>query len=464
MGFVIPMAVIVFCHIMIYRTVIASRRLAQSGSYDQRLHHKKETKLFKLSIVIVAAFLTAWTPYAVVSFYEAFGKPKNLNPLLSLSAALFAKSGVIWSCVIYISVMDEFRKQATAMVTCIRQKREEVVKQAGVYRNCTRTRKEMLLLKLSIAFVSAFVISWTPYTIVSFYVAYARPEHLDPLLSRSAALVAKSQVLWNPVLYIIIVDGFRRKIFDMLPCKKRNRAATTLTTIAFNNLDEYTGRNVQTLALRQENHKISTTLRKPTDLSINQNQHMKISDSSKSAENIHDIRNVSFTAEKVKENISMTDGQVKNPRVQEIATNKTENIQIVAAEASSIPYEEGTSNIPKTAKDKTVALDSAKGNLNTFESSKGTLNEHVSNNWEGISQKYDVMEVPSNITLVKGASMKSVSDRKNTNCCDPDKRLTKEIVNDHKVGILPPLKSPVNRTAIVNVITEDKDLIPIVSL
>ncbi|XP_045188392.2 visual pigment-like receptor peropsin [Mercenaria mercenaria] len=313
----------------------------------------------------------------------------------------------------------------------------KTVKQAGensfmMHRHSIQTRKEMLLLKLSIAFVSAFLISWTPYTIVSFYIAYARPDHLDPLLSRSAALVAKSQVLWNPVLYIIIVDGFRRKIFDMLPCKKRNEP-TTLATIALNNLVEYTDRNEQTSALRQKNHK------------INQNKHIN-------------------TTEKVKENISMAEGQVKNPRIQEMATSKTENIQNVATEASCIPYEEGLSNIPKTARDKTVPLDSVEGKSKTFESLKGTSNEHMPYNAEGISPY--ALKGTSNITFVKSTSMKNVREKKNNICCNPDQLITKEIRIDHKttVGSSSPLHSPVNRTAIVNLISEDTDLIPIDSL
>ena len=69
----------------------------------------------------------------------------------------------------------------------------------------------------------SFLLSWTPYTIVSFYVAYGRPETIDPLLSRSAALVAKSQVLWNPILYIGFTDSFRKCAYDIIRCRKRNR-------------------------------------------------------------------------------------------------------------------------------------------------------------------------------------------------------------------------------------------------
>ena len=60
-------------------------------------------------------------------------------------------------------------------------------------------------------FSVGFLIVWSPYVFVSYYIVLGNPRNLDPILSRSASLLAKSQVIWNTVIYVFAADDFREK-------------------------------------------------------------------------------------------------------------------------------------------------------------------------------------------------------------------------------------------------------------
>ena len=58
----------------------------------------------------------------------------------------------------------------------------------------------------------AFVISWTPYAIVSFYTVFASPHQFDTILTRTAAWFAKTEVILNPLIYALLNKSFREKL------------------------------------------------------------------------------------------------------------------------------------------------------------------------------------------------------------------------------------------------------------
>lgn len=67
-------------------------------------HIKRETKVFKITIIALSMFYFAWTPNAVLSMYCQYGwsPEKYVNRMASLIAAMFAKSVAIYNPIIYI--------------------------------------------------------------------------------------------------------------------------------------------------------------------------------------------------------------------------------------------------------------------------------------------------------------------------------------------------------------------------
>lgn len=66
--------------------------------------------LFKLSVAVCIGFFAAWSPYAVVSMWAAFGEIENIPPLAFAMPAMFAKSSTIYNPIIYLMLRPSFRR------------------------------------------------------------------------------------------------------------------------------------------------------------------------------------------------------------------------------------------------------------------------------------------------------------------------------------------------------------------
>ncbi|XP_066452647.1 opsin-5 isoform X2 [Eleutherodactylus coqui] len=58
-------------------------------------------KVFVVAMLICAGFLIAWIPYAIVSFWSAFGRPDSVPIELSVIPTLLAKSAAMYNPIIY---------------------------------------------------------------------------------------------------------------------------------------------------------------------------------------------------------------------------------------------------------------------------------------------------------------------------------------------------------------------------
>ena len=57
-----------------------------------------------------------------------------------------------------------------------------------------------------------FLLSWTPYVIVSFYLVLGEERWLHPVVSRSAAFFAKADVVWNPIILVVMIKDIRTEL------------------------------------------------------------------------------------------------------------------------------------------------------------------------------------------------------------------------------------------------------------
>lgn len=111
-----------------------------------------------------------------------------------------------------------------------------------------------------------FLLSWTPYAMVSFYVVLGYTDSLHPLLSRSAAFFAKAEVVWNPVIFVVMLNDIKRTVFNLLLCKspvavngaetRSNINITTVRMTTINGTQSVSGINTKT----QKNCGLNSTI------------------------------------------------------------------------------------------------------------------------------------------------------------------------------------------------------------
>ena len=58
---------------------------------------------------LTVVFVIVWTPYAVVSFWTAFGDASKVSRIAASSAAVFAKTSSMWNPIIYTFLNPRFR-------------------------------------------------------------------------------------------------------------------------------------------------------------------------------------------------------------------------------------------------------------------------------------------------------------------------------------------------------------------
>lgn len=73
-------------------------------------------------MAVCIGFLSAWSPYAVVAMWAAFGEPSQVPPLAFALAAIFAKSSTIYNPVVYLLFKPNFRKSLSRDTAQIRRR------------------------------------------------------------------------------------------------------------------------------------------------------------------------------------------------------------------------------------------------------------------------------------------------------------------------------------------------------
>ncbi|XP_052010014.1 opsin-5-like [Xyrauchen texanus] len=116
-NFFVPVSIIVFTYVSIIRKVNSSHKSSRGGDVSER-QRKIERNITRVSLILCAAFLLAWSPYAVISMWSAWGY--QIPPLNGILASLFAKSASFYNPFIYIGMSSKFRQDLKALFYCLR--------------------------------------------------------------------------------------------------------------------------------------------------------------------------------------------------------------------------------------------------------------------------------------------------------------------------------------------------------
>lgn len=60
--------------------------------------------------------------------------------------------------------------------------------------------------------------SWSPYAVVSLWAAFGNPNDISVLAGTLPAVLAKSSIIWNPIIYVATNKQFRHGFFAIIPC------------------------------------------------------------------------------------------------------------------------------------------------------------------------------------------------------------------------------------------------------
>ncbi|XP_066537496.1 opsin-5-like isoform X2 [Hoplias malabaricus] len=108
--YILPCGLIVVSYTGILFTLRTSRRsMRQHFPAPVRLNNI-HTIIMKLSVAVCIGFFVAWSPYAVVSMWAAFGQIKTIPPLAFAMPAMFAKSSTIYNPIVYLLLRPNFRR------------------------------------------------------------------------------------------------------------------------------------------------------------------------------------------------------------------------------------------------------------------------------------------------------------------------------------------------------------------
>ncbi|KAM6916408.1 visual pigment-like receptor peropsin [Xenentodon cancila] len=121
--FFIPVTIMLFSYISIINTVKSTNAMTADGFLSAR-QRKVERDVTRISIVICTAFIVAWSPYAVVSMWSAWGF--HVPSTTSIITRLFAKSASFYNPLIYFGMSSKFRKDISKLLPCIAESKEVV--------------------------------------------------------------------------------------------------------------------------------------------------------------------------------------------------------------------------------------------------------------------------------------------------------------------------------------------------
>lgn len=68
------------------------------------------------------------------------------------------------------------------------------------------------------SFQACFWACWFPYAVVGFWETFISDAAVPILVNQLPAAAAKSEVIWNPIIYVATNKQFRQAFYKNLPC------------------------------------------------------------------------------------------------------------------------------------------------------------------------------------------------------------------------------------------------------
>ncbi|KAM4591897.1 opsin-3 [Odontesthes bonariensis] len=108
--FFVPVGVMIYCYGNILYTVRMLRSIQDLQTVQIIKILRYEKKVAAMFLLMISCFLVCWTPYAIVSMMEAFGRKSMVSPTVAIIPSFFAKSSTAYNPLIYVFMSRKFRR------------------------------------------------------------------------------------------------------------------------------------------------------------------------------------------------------------------------------------------------------------------------------------------------------------------------------------------------------------------
>ncbi|XP_060566812.1 visual pigment-like receptor peropsin [Ruditapes philippinarum] len=95
-------------------------------------------------------------------------------------------------------------------------------------------RREQRVAITVLLMIGAFFLSWTPYSIVTIIVIFGKLEDVPVSVVMIPTLMAKSSIIWNPLIYVVRHNDFRKACLRHVPCITWIKNAFVSTSMSTN--------------------------------------------------------------------------------------------------------------------------------------------------------------------------------------------------------------------------------------
>ncbi|XP_006875988.1 PREDICTED: melanopsin [Chrysochloris asiatica] len=150
--FFLPLLVIIYCYIFIFRAIRETGRSLQtfeayegsSESSRQRQQLQSEWKMAKIALLIISLYVLSWAPYSTVVLVAFAGYAHVLTPYMNSVPAVIAKASAIHNPIIYAITHPKYRMAIAQHLPCLGTLLGVSGQHAHPYTSCRSTRHSTL--------------------------------------------------------------------------------------------------------------------------------------------------------------------------------------------------------------------------------------------------------------------------------------------------------------------------------
>ncbi|XP_067876448.1 melanopsin-A [Heterodontus francisci] len=125
--FFIPLGIIIYCYIFIFRAILSTNRdiekiggNASRVSRNQNQRINNEWKLAKIALIVILLYVISWSPYSTVALTAFAGYADILTPYMNSVPAVIAKASAIHNPIIYAITHPKYRMAIAKYIPFLR--------------------------------------------------------------------------------------------------------------------------------------------------------------------------------------------------------------------------------------------------------------------------------------------------------------------------------------------------------
>uniref|UniRef100_A0A4W4GJX0 Opsin 4b n=1 Tax=Electrophorus electricus TaxID=8005 RepID=A0A4W4GJX0_ELEEL len=107
--FFIPLFVIIYCYMCIFRTIRNTTRSVSLAHSSSRQQIQGEWKMAKVALIVILLYVISWSPYSCVALTAFAGYADMLTPYMNSVPAVIAKASAIHNPIIYAITHPKYR-------------------------------------------------------------------------------------------------------------------------------------------------------------------------------------------------------------------------------------------------------------------------------------------------------------------------------------------------------------------